>query len=393
MNTKPKRVLFVCGVPLDIGGVEKSTMRIYRGIDKEKLLIDIAVRKPQKGYYHDEIEGYGGRIFNIFENTRHRGNKKWNIFMDLYSIYSYYIIMKTYGPFNAIHIVYPHLDGFAIIAAKLAKVPIRIVHSRNTGFDYTSRPNIIRLATQKLRLSLCKKYATHIWGCSKAACEYYFGDDIMEDERAEIPKNPVNISDYINKQCSRAEACRILNIPHEKTCFVNVGRYTPQKNQLFLLEFFAEMIKVRKDLHLMLTGPGPLEDDIKRHIKELGIEEYVTMLDSKTKIPLVLTASHFFLLPSIYEGFGNVLIEAQAAGIPCFVSDVCQPEPDIGLVDYIPLEKGAKYWAEFILRRISEPDERKVDYTRLMEYDVANVVPRMQRVYLEGIRYNAHIEE
>ena len=149
MNTKPKRVLFISGLPFDIGGIEISAMSIYRGIDKEKLLIDIAVRKPQKGCFHDEIEGYGGRIFNIFESTRHKGNKKWNILMDLYSIYSYYKIMKTYGPFNAIHIVHPIFDGFAIIAAKLAKIPTRIVHSHNTGFDDKYQPNMIKLLTQK----------------------------------------------------------------------------------------------------------------------------------------------------------------------------------------------------------------------------------------------------
>jgi glycosyltransferase involved in cell wall biosynthesis len=117
------------------------------------------------------------------------------------------------------------------------------------------------------------------------------------------------------------------------------------------------------------------------------MEEHITMLDSSVDIPLLLKASNYQLLPSIYEGFGNVLIEAQAAGVPSFVSDACQPEPDLGLIDYIPLNKGAVYWADYILERIEKPDSRKVDIFGLMKYDTINVAKRMQKVYLEGCKY------
>lgn len=387
MDKNPNRVLFVSGVPIDIGGIEKSIMDIYRGIEREKLLIDFVVRKPQKGRFHNEIESYGGKIFNLFEKTKHKGNKKWSVYMDFYSIYSFYKILKNNGPYSAVHIVYPHLDGFVIIAAKLAGVPVRIVHSRNTGFDETKKLNLMRVLTRKLRIVFCKRYATHIWGCSRAACEYLFGKDIMKDNRAEVPENPVNIKKFMAKPCDKTEACKQLNVASENINFIHVGRYAPQKNQIFLLNFFAEMVKKRDDLHLLLTGPGPLEGEIKHHIKTLKLENHVTMLDSNTDIPLALAASDYFLLPSIYEGFGNVLIEAQAAGVPCFVSTACQPEPNLGLVEYIPLDKGEKYWAEYILSIIEKHDSRVVDIDRLNDYSVDTVAPRMQRVYLEGIRY------
>ena len=93
MEDKPKRALFVNGLPIDIGGIEKSIIEVYRGIDRSELIIDFAVRKPQKGYFHDEIKHYGGKIYNIFENTKHKGNKKWNFFMDLYYVYNFYKIL------------------------------------------------------------------------------------------------------------------------------------------------------------------------------------------------------------------------------------------------------------------------------------------------------------
>ena len=382
-----KRVLFVSGVPIDLGGIEKTTMEVYRGIDREQLLIDFIVRKPQRGYFHDEIESYGGRIFNLFEDTYHKGNKKWNILMDIYSVFSFYKILKTKGPYSAVHVVYPNLDGFLIIAANIARVPVRIVHSRNTGFDDKKSPNIVRRCIRKLGLFFSKKQATHIWGCSRAACEYMFGKNIMLDKRAEVPQNPVNINKFMNKPFNKSESCKLLNISSEKINFINVARYASQKNQKFLIDFFTEMLKQNDRVHLLLTGPGPLENEIKVYIKKLNIENNVTMLERNTSIPIALAASDYFLLPSLYEGFGNALIEAQAAGIPCFVSDVCQPEPNLGLVEYIPLEKGPKYWANFILSWVEKPDDRIVDITRLMDYEVSNVAPRMQKVYLEGIKY------
>ncbi|MEH7384267.1 glycosyltransferase [Bacillus sp. JJ1521] len=387
MDKVPKRVLFVSGVPMDVGGIEKTTMEIYRNLDREKILIDFIVRKPQRGFFHDEIESYGGRILNLFERTSHKGNKKWNVFMDLYSIYYFYKILKINEAYSAIHIVYPHLDGFLIIVAKLMGIPVRIVHSRNTGFDDKNKPNRRILFTRRLRLFFCKHFATHIWGCSRAACQYLFGKNIMEDFRADVPKNPVKISDFINSSYPKVDACKELEIPFETINFINVGRYAIQKNQIFLLDFFAEMLRVRKDIHLILTGPGTLEEEIRDHIKKLEIEDKVTMLRENTNIPHALSASDYFLLPSKYEGFGNVLIEAQAAGLPCYVSDACQPEPNLGLVDYIPLEKDAKYWADYILSRIEKPDNRRVNLKKLMEYDVKNVAPRMQEVYLNGVKY------
>lgn len=386
MRNKAKRILFVNGIPIVVGGIENSTMNIYREIDRNKLLIDFVVRKPQEGFFHDEIRQYGGRIYNIFEKTKHHGNKRWNFSMDMYSVFSFYKLLKDEGPFSAVHIVHPDLDGLLIIAAKLAKVPVRIVHSRNTGID--DKPtSLFRKFIWRLRLFVCKQYATHIWGCSKAACQYAFGDKIMEDIRAEVPHNPIYIKKFMEVPYTRMEACDMLGISPQKINFVNVARYAAQKNQFFLIDIFSEMIKKRNDLHLFLTGPGPLEEKLRNYITEHHMEGNITMLDSSVNIPLLFKATNYQLLPSIYEGFGNVLIEAQAAGIPSFVSDACQLEPDLGLIDYIPLNKGAGYWADYILERIEKPDNRQVNINGLMKYDTINVAERMQKVYLEGCKY------
>ncbi|GIP51617.1 glycosyltransferase [Paenibacillus vini] len=384
-----QRVLFVNGVPVDKGGVESAIMEVYRGVDHKRLLIDFAVRKPQKGYFHDEIESYGGRVFNLFEHTKHKGNKKWNFSMDIYSVISLYKLLKNKGPFCAVHIAHPILDGFVIIAAKLAGIPVRIAHSNYVEVEDKNGPNLRRKLTRKLRLLFCKRLATHLWGCSAAAMEFQFGKD-SRDIRREVVPCPVNLKKFMSSSLNKEEACKELGISMNKINFLCVGRYVKQKNQLFLVECFAEMTKIRADLQLILVGSGPLDNEIRRHAREYGIENQLIMLDARTYIPLALAASDFFILPSISEGLGIALLEAQASGILCFASDACQPESNMGLIEYLPLEKGAQYWANYILYQVENEStsERQIDKKHLVKFETSYVVPRMQHVYLTGDKYS-----
>ncbi|MFF2912216.1 glycosyltransferase [Paenibacillus sp. NPDC057934] len=381
-----QRIAFIPGVPVDKGGVETSIMNVYRGMNRQEIQIDFIVRKPQRGFYHDEIEELGGDILNMFEETQHKGNKRWNLFMDLYYIYSFYKVIKK-RRYIAVHIANPISDGYLIIAAKLSGIPVRIVHSNNTGIDDYVKTSFTTKLNRKLRSLVCNRFATHKWGCSQAANQYFFGSKSLSDMRMEVVPNPITLSDFTNIQIDKIQAKEQLKVPTGKKVFSNVGRFAKQKNQLFLLELFSEMIKIRSDLHLLLAGSGPLESDIKDKIRMLNLEGDVSLLGGNSSIPLVLRASDYFLLPSIYEGFGIVLTEAQAAGVPCFVSDSCQPEANEGLVEYIPLEKGLMYWSEYILSRIDNVDIPHNISNNLLKYDKSVVAPRMQKVYQYGVMY------
>ncbi|OBZ07882.1 hypothetical protein A8L34_24955 [Bacillus sp. FJAT-27264] len=386
-NNQIKRVLFVNGVPVDVGGIENTIMDIYRGINKQEVLIDFVVRRPEEGCYHGEIISYGGRIYNLFDKKKHKKVMKWNFYADIYSFFCFYRLLKREGPYSAVHIAHPNLDGYLIAAAKLARVPIRIIHSHNTGFDDRTRPSLSRRWIRKASLSLGKYFATHLWGCSQAACEYMFGKDVIRDKRAEVVQNPINIKRFTGINISKSDARAQMNVPTNGLILLNVARYATQKNHLFLIDVLYEALKIRDDLHLILIGTGPLEDQVKNYIIEKNVENNVTMLDKNMSVPVALKASDFFLLPSLYEGFGNTLIEAQAAGIPCFASTTCQPEPNLGLVDYLPLDRGAKSWAEIILSRTENSQKRKVDKTKLSLYELSVVSSHMESVYTTGGRY------
>ena len=154
-----------------------------------------------------------------------------------------------------------------------------------------------------------------------------------------------------------------------------------QKNQLFLIKVFSELIKLRKNSRLIIVGHGSLENEIRNEINILGIEEYVDILPQDTNIPEILSVMDYFLLPSLYEGLGIVLVEAQAMGVQCFASNYVPEEADIGLCEFLPLEIGAEGWAQEINNNIDENNYGKVNSERLNKYDIKNVVIELEKIY------------
>mgnify|MGYP000313262671 CR=1 FL=1 len=127
----------------------------------------------------------------------------------------------------------------------------------------------------------------------------------------------------------------------------HVGRFMTQKNHIFLLEIFSEYVKLNKNSILMLVGGGELESKIKQKASELGIYEKIIFTGVRSDVPALLSAMDLFVFPSLYEGMPNTVIEAQATGLPCIVSNTITREADItGLVHYLPLGNAGE-WANY----------------------------------------------
>lgn len=113
---------------------------------------------------------------------------------------------------------------------------------------------------------------------------------------------------------------------------IHAGRFSKQKNHVFLIEVFSEFLKECSNAHLVLVGDGPQKDDIVHLAVEKGIESNIHFLDVRSDIPEILSAGDIFLFPSLYEGIPLVLVEAQAAYLPCLVSEaINKKEVDMGL--------------------------------------------------------------
>ncbi len=125
----------------------------------------------------------------------------------------------------------------------------------------------------------------------------------------------------------------------------HIGRFHPQKNHKFLLEIFKCIKEKQEKSKLVLVGDGPLRSQIENQIQKLGIEDSVMLLGSRSDVPEILQAMDVLVFPSLYEGLPGVVLEAQAAGLPCIVSDTVTEEVAItNLVKYLSLKREPYYW-------------------------------------------------
>jgi glycosyltransferase involved in cell wall biosynthesis len=234
--------------------------------------------------------------------------------------------------------------------AKQAGVPVRIAHSHNDTSAIDAKAGLHRqlyLSLTKWSISRCSTVGL---GCSCNAVADLFGAAWKTDTRWQVLDYGVDLKPFYDRVDSigvRAE----LGIPADAFVIGHIGRFETQKNHLFLLEIAAEVAKQEQKMHLLLIGDGSLRSDIEQKVVQMGLSDRVTFAGNRSDVPrLMLKAVDVFLFPSLHEGLGLVLIEAQAAGLPCIFSDVVPEEADLvrPLLQRVSLSKSASIWAEAV---------------------------------------------
>ena len=127
-------------------------------------------------------------------------------------------------------------------------------------------------------------------------------------------------------------------------------------------------------------GAGELEAEAKGRAEQLGISDRIIFTGVRTDVREILSCCDCFLMPSLFEGLPFSLVEAQAAGLRCLVSDVVTREADVGLIDYFPLEKSAAQWAERIDKMLDEP-KKAADKDKLALFDISHTVRQLEEIY------------
>ena len=327
------RIIHMIG-SLDIGGSQTMIMNIYRTIDRNRIQFDFIVDHSDQLYFKEEIEKLGGKVFvmprftgkNIFQVQ-----KAWNCFFDAHPEY---------------HVLHSHVRSYASIYFPIAKKHgiKTIIHSHST-----SNGSGIK-SVAKIILQYPLRYeADYFFGCSLKAGEWLFGKKIVQSDRYFTIKNAIDTQKYLFKRKQRSILRNQLRIEEDVTVFIHVGRFHEAKNQIFLLYVFAMLIKEMPNSMLLLVGDGELSSEIGKQIEQLNLKSNVKMLGARTDIPDILNAADAFLFPSKWEGLPVTVVEAQASGLPCFVSDKVTKEVGISeLVQFLPIDKGAQAWGDAI---------------------------------------------
>ncbi len=355
---------------MNCGGAESLIMNIFRSIDRSKIQFDFLVNCFDDMFYEKEIQELGGRIFRMKFLTQ--------LTPPVYER-QLYIFFKNHPEFKIVHSHLETTTGIILKQAKRAGVSVRIAHSHNSRF---TRAGLSAFAENAFK-SYCRKKivpnATKLFSCSDLASEWLYGDKKGE---AVLIRNGILSDRYAYNEEVRKEVRAELGIADNIKVIGHVGRFNEQKNHSFLIDVFAEHIKLNDNSVLLLVGEGYLEESIREKVKRLGLENKVMFLGLRSDVDRIMQGFDLFLLPSLFEGLPLVIVEAQAAGLICLAADTISPLSDLGcgLVKYLPIYD-AGVWAKAI---DESKGERKITTQQVIDsgYDIATSAKELETFYL-----------
>ena len=353
-----KRLLCIVG-GMNAGGAETFLMKLYRNIDREKYQMDFCVSKKEKGFYDDEIIAMGGRIIHTVPKSKN----------PIASFKSIYNIVKDNEYDYVMRISQHSLSALELVIAKMAGAKVLVFRSSNSKTMKGGLEGFLH----KIFMFLPRIVPTVKIAPSIPAAEFMFGKNAVKGGKILYLNNGIPLEKFSFNENSRNNIRLELGL-EDNFLVGHIGRFCVQKNHDELIDIFVKIKGKQQDAHLILIGEGELECKIKRKIEEKGIKDQVHFLGIRRDIPELLSAIDVFVFPSLYEGMPNTAIEAQANGVPCFISDQITPEVRLcSNVHMLPLGN-EEIWSDAILQKSyrvkSEINSEKL---RKKGYDIGKV--------------------
>jgi glycosyltransferase involved in cell wall biosynthesis len=372
-RSRPRRVLHILG-SLNRGGAETWLLHALRHTNRNEVALDFVVHLAEPGVYEQEVCSLGAQVHRCLNPQR-----MWQYGRQFKKV------LTEHGPYDAVHSHVHFYSGHALRIARRCGVPMRIAHSHNDTSHFDTQAGLARRAYLRLMSYWIAKNATHGLAASGKAAASLFGAYWQADSRMQILFCGVDLQPFqqtVDFNRVRAE----FGWSAENFIVGHVGRFDEQKNHPFLLQIFAEIARQRPEARLLLVGVGDLQPRIKALVAELGLSERVAFAGTRPDVPrLMLGAMDTFLLPSLFEGLPLVLVEAQAAGLPCFVSDVIAPETTLvaPLMRQLSLQSPPAAWAATILAKQPRFDRSTAfDLVEQSPLNIQNSARALQELYL-----------
>ena len=349
-------------------GAENVIFNYFKYIDKKKFKFDFICESDSTNIPYDTINKLGGRVILVspYENTSKYINDLTEVFKK--------------GEYNIVHSHTNALSYLSLKAAKKAKIPVRIAHSHNSS---------IKLEQGKLLKNIYKillrQSATHYFACNEQSAKFLFGEKEYNSGNVFIISNAIEVDKFKYNKKNRIKKRKDLDIAQDNIVIGHVGRFISQKNHEFILDLFKSIHDKNPKTILMLCGQGPLMKEIREKAYSMGIYDDIKFLGQVSDIDKCYQAMDLFILPSFYEGFPLTLIEAQAAGLPCFAStDVGEECMLLNSTTLLKLGSPLKIWRKLILESLV--DFEKVDTTEEIKakgYNIEDEVKKLEKKYIE----------
>ena len=366
---KPVRVVHVLGA-LHRGGAETFVMNVYRHIDRTRLQFDFIIHTDENCSYRKEIEEMGGRIY----------------LAGRFSLKNALVYQKTWKRLLAEHpewaVVHGHVRSTACIYMKMAKKTGRtvIAHSHSISNGRGMNGLIKDLMQYPVRY-----IADYFFACSENAGKWMFGERVVRNPmQYKVIKNAIDVDAFRYHTGYETEIRKEFHL-EDKKVIGTVGRLCDAKNPFFILDVFREVHKRENNTVLLWGGDGELREQIESAVEKRGLQRAVRMVGCVRDVHKLYSAFDVFMFPSKWEGLGISLIEAQAAGLPCFVSEKVPLEAVICKdVKVMRLELGCAGWGEEIVMGLHVLPDRDRAYKDVVAagYDIKETALYLQDVYL-----------
>lgn len=354
-------VINTCG--LGLGGITVNMINYLSHIKSDNISIDIVSTIVEE---NSVIQRFEKEKFNIIRVA----NRRTNLFAYMKDVF---VLMRR-KEYDIVHI---HGNSstmiIELIVAKMCRIRKRIVHAHN---DRCNNEKI-----NKILLPVFQSLYTDSLACSNKAGEWLFGSN-----KYSVLKNAIEIEkyrfDYNKRECYRHE----FNIKDDELVIGHVGNFIEQKNQIFLIDVFERVVKQRK-AKLVLVGVGEMQQHIKDRVISLGLDKFVFFLDLRNDIDGIFQMIDVFAFPSKWEGLGMVLIEAQAAGLKCIVSDHVPKEAQLTSsvieISLMELDKWVTVISGMDLEDRNIRSDSNIQILKEAGYDIEHECERLKHIYSE----------
>lgn len=364
-----KTVLIVIG-KLTVGGAERVGFQIGNLADSRQFQIDYLVFGPEQGAYEAPLLEKGCRIWHL--DPPAADHRAFLRALKRLILENHYDVVHSHTMFNS---------GLVLWAAKRCGVPIRIAHSHSIRTP--GRRGLRKTAYERAMRHMILHSATHFIGCGQAAGEWLYGADFFR-EKGILLLNGIELERFRFDSSHRAALRQALGW---EDCFVlgHAGHLAPVKNQAFLIRLMPVLLKRRPETKLLLMGDGDDRPMLEALVQELALEQSVLLPGNVSNVNEYLSALDLFLFPSLYEGMPLSILEAQANGLPCLLSD--RVPRDVILTDLpraLSLEAPSAWIEAALMAHRDDRPERYADQLAAQGFDVTSMVESLYKIYAGG---------
>ncbi len=310
-------------------GSAAAIINCYDALVYDGWKIDFLLLHDTQNERTEGIQKNGGKIFVLPSESKYSAAVKKMI-----------TFIVENGNYVLVHVNIPgHVAYLTLKRAEKAGIPVRIFHCHNPRNNLNLKTRI----STYIYDTLCLKWSNRLLSCSESA-----GRSRFRNRSFTVLKNGIESTIFQYDEEARIILRKRMRMENAVVVGV-VGRITAQKNPFFLIDCFEAFRALEPRAMLLWIGEGELEKKVRKKLKEKNLMCVCRFPGRLENVGKWYSAMDIFLLPSIFEGFGIVFLEAQCSGLLCYGSDGVPQEVEVTeLMHRIPLKKDADYWAEIM---------------------------------------------